>query len=110
MGPFSPPSATTVFTPLGGRIGGSNPFSTRGIRKNGSSHLETRPCPVFPLFRPLFPAFYGPTHPHMRPLRAVGCENGGQGEGNPPGSGAVLKFPELLTGRRSPPKHGASSL
>eukprot|EP00964_Phaeocystis_antarctica_P054485 scaffold32033_cov33-Phaeocystis_antarctica.AAC.1 len=21
----------------------------------------------------------------MRPLRAVGCENGGQGEGNPPG-------------------------
>ena len=28
----------------------------------------------------------------MRPLRAVGCENGGQGEGNPPGSGGVLRF------------------
>eukprot|EP00964_Phaeocystis_antarctica_P066755 scaffold40401_cov70-Phaeocystis_antarctica.AAC.2 len=28
----------------------------------------------------------------MRPLRAVGCENGGQGEGKPPGSGAVLRF------------------
>ena len=58
--------------------------------KNGSSHEETRPWAVFPLFRPLFPAFYGPTPPHMRPLRAVGCENGGQGEGNPPGSGGVL--------------------
>eukprot|EP00964_Phaeocystis_antarctica_P054983 scaffold32329_cov54-Phaeocystis_antarctica.AAC.1 len=39
----------------------------------------------------------------MRPLRAVGCENGGQGEGKPPGSGAVLRFtgiPHLPQGTR----------
>ena len=48
------------------------------------------------------------SHPaHMRPLRAVGCKNGRRGEGNPPGSVAVLRLAETLMGRAIPPPNMA---
>ena len=117
-GPFSPPQTATVFSPLGGRIGGSTPNSTLGIRKTGWPNLETRPFYVFSRFRALFAVLLevrdlletSRSHPaHMRPLRAVGCKNGRRGEGNPPDSGAVLRLAESLMGRAIyPPKHGCS--
>ena len=38
--PFSPPSTASDPRPVGGNFGGSDPNSTRGIRKNGFDHLE----------------------------------------------------------------------
>ena len=106
-GPFSPPSTTTDPAPLGGRIGGSTPISTRGIRKTGCSHLETRPWAVFSPFRALFAVFHGPTpltcaaRGRWAVKTAVGAKE------TRPVRELCSDWPKTLMGRRYPPKHGA---
>jgi hypothetical protein len=58
------------------------------------------------LLRAIFAVFSERTShpPDRRPLRAAGCKNGGQGEVNPPGSGAVLRIGPARRGPPLPPQ------
>ena len=83
--PFSPPSTASDPRPVGGNFGGSDPNSTRGIRKNGFDHLEIRPSAVLhPLSR------FGRSRPPDTPaLKAATCTNVCDCGGNLPASMAM---------------------